>query len=334
MTEVRSLIDEDRRELRAILSPEELPAATRPFFGPLNLALAPDDRMYRANDRHYLECGASALNVILTALQLAEAPDPDAVLDFGAGAGRVTRWLRAAFPAAAISACDLRTEDLEFCKAQFLAETWNSGTDVDALEAPGRYDLIWVGSVLTHLSADNAERLTHKLLSWLNPGGILVMSTIGRIARTRKDNGGEDYIYPEAWDAIKRDYTEVGFGYADYPGEAGYGISLTRLSWLASLAENLPTARLVLLSEGTWDTLHDVVAIQSRPLNNPGAGGSSSYLTAPDLLDGGKGPPSASQLLGRERDISALQAKVAALESSTSWKVTRPLRAAMRLFRR
>jgi hypothetical protein len=74
-----------------------LPRATQPFLSKVRLDLQEGDAMYAGNDRHYLFCGASALNVILSALRLAELTDPAAVLDFGSGAGRVTRWLRATF---------------------------------------------------------------------------------------------------------------------------------------------------------------------------------------------------------------------------------------------
>ena len=336
MTDARATTDGDHlvKVLRAIPPGEVLPAATKPFSDAVSLRLAPDDGMYADDDAHYYECGASALNIILAALQLAESPAPRSILDFGAGAGRVTRWLRAAFPAAMIAACDLRKEDMEFCRAEFRAETWTSGTDIEALRAPGTYHLIWVGSVLTHLSAENAGRLIEKLLSWTNPGGLLVMSTMGRVARMRGDNGEVDYIHPEAWEEIKKTYATLGFGYADYAGEAGYGVSLTKLSWLGNLVENLPTARLILLSEGLWDGLHDIVAIQNSASPELQDRAATSRSSTRDSVTANTTSQSPSVLVHREGEIAALRAHVAALEASASWRLTRPLRAAMRLLRR
>jgi cyclopropane fatty-acyl-phospholipid synthase-like methyltransferase len=65
---------------------------------------------------HYFAVGKSALNVIQATLVLAGVNSPKTILDFGCGAGRVTRWLRAAFPDAKISACDTREEDLKFVR--------------------------------------------------------------------------------------------------------------------------------------------------------------------------------------------------------------------------
>jgi hypothetical protein len=92
-----------------------LPRVTEWFLDRISLNLANDDAMYFNDDKHYLFVGASALNAIMAALQLADVQEPAAILDFGASVGRVTRWLRAAFPTAALCACDIRAEDMNFC---------------------------------------------------------------------------------------------------------------------------------------------------------------------------------------------------------------------------
>ena len=242
----------------------QIPRFTEPYRNSVNLILAADDGMYDGNDRHYLSCGASALNVILSTLRLADAPGPAAILDFGAGAGRVTRWIRAAFPKAAIDACDLRASDMEFCARTFGARTWISGTDIDSLEAPGTYDLIWVGSVITHLNGDKMVRLLDKLVSWTRPGGAIVMSFHGRYALVRQDSGEFRYnIDDQTWESIKSEYARSGYGYADYSGQQGYGISITKPSWMAATVENREL-RLISLSERAWDDHHDILAVQAR----------------------------------------------------------------------
>jgi SAM-dependent methyltransferase len=133
---------------------------------------------------HYFSVGASALNVINSVLALAEVDSPKTILDFGCGAGRVTRWLRAAFPQASISACDVREDDLAFVRNKLGASTWVSGTDVGNLQQPFPFplDLIWVGSVVTHLDEATSEALLCKLAEWLKPRGLLIASLHGRTA--------------------------------------------------------------------------------------------------------------------------------------------------------
>lgn len=254
----------------------KIPQATEPYRGSVSLALATDDGMYLeegGDDRHYLSCGASALNVILSALRLSRAPDPATILDFGAGAGRVTRWLRAAFPKAAIDACDLRASDMDFVARTFNARTWTSGTDIESWQAPGTYDLIWLGSVATHLNADKTVRLLDKMVSWTRPDGLIVMSLHGRRALHRQNSGEFHYMDEQSWEHMKRDYEKSGFGYADYQGQSGYGISLTKPSWTAAVIEKRADLRLVTLSERAWDGHHDILAVQLARQDDPEAEG-------------------------------------------------------------
>ncbi len=240
-----------------------LPASVRAYLPLVNLDVAADDVMYQGNDNHYLSCGASALNTILAAQRLADLPDPGTVLDFGAGAGRVSRWMRAAFPQALLETCDLRAQDMDFCKRVFGAQTWVSTTDIAALQAPRTYDLIWLGSVVTHLSADNFCRMLDKVLCWVNLNGLVVMSLHGRFALERQRSGNLTYIQEAGWQLIEQGYAADGYGYADYEGQSGYGISMTKPSWTAQLVETRPNIRLVLYAETAWDGHHDVLAIQA-----------------------------------------------------------------------
>lgn len=233
-------------------------------------AVAEHDRMYVGDGAHYLRCGASALTVLHTASVLAGIR-PTAILDFGSGAGRVTRWMRAFWPGARIAATDLRAEDLAFCAAEFGCATFPSSTDIAALAAPGRYDLIWAGSVLTHLDEARAEALVAKLLSWTKPDGVVVATLHGRHVEGRGAATRRYGLSEEGWAELLRGYRgEAGFGYADYPPTPGYGVSLTRPSWATGLAERLPGTRLVLFGERLWDAHQDVFALQRRAIDAGG----------------------------------------------------------------
>jgi SAM-dependent methyltransferase len=240
-----------------------LPPAVVHLIDKVQLDLSDDDGMYANNDAHYLSCGASGLNAILAAVQLANVPEPRTILDFGAGAGRVMRWLRAAYPKSQISSCDIREQDMRFCEATFGAKTWVADTDIDRLNPTEKYDLIWLGSVVTHLSAPNTMRLLEKIVFWLNPGGVAVLSFHGtRSIQIRKTPGMIDYIHDSGWDEIMSGYEETGYGYADYDGQEGYGISLTKLEWITEAVSKMSLVKLVSMAESVWDTHHDIFAVQ------------------------------------------------------------------------
>jgi hypothetical protein len=58
--------------------------------------------------------------------------------------------LSAASPDAAITACDLDHEAVEFCARTFSARPAFSRELPEQIALPERFDLIWVGSLLTH----------------------------------------------------------------------------------------------------------------------------------------------------------------------------------------
>jgi SAM-dependent methyltransferase len=235
-----------------------LALAARPFFDGVNKTISAGDAMYGGNQAHYFSVGASALSSILHAIGVTES-NPSRILDFGCGAGRVTRWLHAAFPGAAIEGCDIRKTDVEFVTKTFGARTWISGSDVAKLDPPSTYDLIWVGSVFTHLSKEVSTRLLDKLVSWLNPSGVLIFTSHGRYAASI---GPGSYGIDHQWRRVKEDFDRSQFGYADYSTTPGYGISLTTLSWWASLITSRANLRLVSMTERGWDNHQDVISVQ------------------------------------------------------------------------
>jgi SAM-dependent methyltransferase len=239
-----------------------LPESLKPLTAALNTEIHSEDGMYAGNRHHYFSCGASALNCILHSIGMSQVANIETILDFGSGAGRVTRWIRAAFPQSIIHACDIRESDLMFLKQTFDATTWVSGIDVSALMPRGLYDVIWVGSVFTHLSADVSTRLFDKLLSWLKPNGILIFSVHGRFVLHRANSGDNIYGLGDRWNDLVESYQSTGYGYADYPSQNGYGISVSKSGWWINLIERRPESKLICMSERAWDHHHDIIAVQ------------------------------------------------------------------------
>jgi SAM-dependent methyltransferase len=227
--------------------------------------ISPDDGMYAGNANHYFGVGASALTNVRHAITAGNV-DVRHILDFGCGAGRVTRWFNAAFPDAKIDACDVRKQDVEFVAFKWGARTWVSEMEVENISVPSEYDLIWAGSVFTHLPAAKSIALFKKMTSWLNPDGILIFTTHGRRA---EHLGSQTDMYGVAddWKKICLDFRSTGYGYADYPGNDGYGISLSSPAWWMSEVANISGLRIVSAHESAWDNHQDTLAVQRWALD-------------------------------------------------------------------
>lgn len=89
------------------------------------------------------------------------------VLDFGGGFGRVGRFLPLAFPDAARWIVDPKPQAVAFQEKAF-------GAQVPRAEAVA--DLVFAGSVFTHLQPEDARTALERIYQVLQPGGLAVLT--------------------------------------------------------------------------------------------------------------------------------------------------------------
>lgn len=230
-------------------------------IGGVSDRLAAADTMF-VDARHYGAAGQSAWRCIASAMLAAGIDTPRRVLDMPCGHGRVLRLLRRALPQAEFTACDLDRGGVDFCAEQFGATPVYSDVDLARVAFTERFELIWCGSLVTHLDAPQWLATFRLFVQSLQPGGVAVITCHGRWVAYRLQQG-VDYGLPRAARAaILAGYTATGFGYADYAGADGYGISLSSPAWILRAIEAWPELRLVALAERQWDSHHDVLAVQ------------------------------------------------------------------------
>ncbi|MBX3399750.1 MAG: class I SAM-dependent methyltransferase [Gemmataceae bacterium] len=237
----------------------------------LDTTIAPDDVMFDrslAPDlalEHYLRCGRSAMKIIRAALASADVPDADIrrILDLPCGHGRILRHLKAAFPHAQLAACDLERPGVDFCAAQFGATPVYSHPDPDRIPLAGPFDLIWCGSLMTHLDAPRWSAFLRRFRSWLSETGVCVFTSHGIGSEELLRNGQTTYGLPQA-QRLLRPYRRRGFAYEPYARGQDYGISMAGIGWIAERIAELPDARIVSVTEKAWDHHHDAIAFGPR----------------------------------------------------------------------
>jgi SAM-dependent methyltransferase len=224
----------------------------------------PGDQMYAYDPVVYFDAGARALRHVEIALLAAGREGADHILDFACGAGRVTRYLHAAFPDASLTACDVYPEGPDFCARHFGARPLRSNHDLSQLEIGGPYDLIWVGSLFTHVGDDDWDRLLTMFAGALDEHGVLVFTTYGRAVADLLRSGETTLnLQPDHVAQIVSDYDRHGFGFfADFEPEHGHGDSLAASAWVTARLEQFPSLRLLLYSEDAW-LRQDVIAVRS-----------------------------------------------------------------------
>jgi SAM-dependent methyltransferase len=217
-----------------------------------------DIMLVKSHARPYAEAGLSALACVQAGFTAAGKPDPKRILDFGCGYGRVLRFLRAAYPAADVFCTDMDAEGLGFCTHHF--NTFGVRTDLE--KGPEwvaeRFDLIWVGSVFTHLDVPNCQRLLQHLAAFLAPGGLVVFTTHGDRAKHKMKSKSTVYgLKPEVLEAILTECETTGHGYADYPTWPGYGVSAMTTAWVDELITSSHLVKRLHLPAG-WANHQDV----------------------------------------------------------------------------
>ena len=162
---------------------------------------APSDAM-----RTYLVSGDIMVRDLDAALrdQGRSLDELDSFLEFACGHGRFTRFLVTRLDADRVAVSDINGAAVEFEQTTFGVRGFPSTTSAADLDHDGRYEVVFVASLFSHLAIDHWNAWLRRLYELLAPGGLLVFSTHGPYAR--------DVIYGERWRDRLEEHAE-GFAF-------------------------------------------------------------------------------------------------------------------------
>jgi SAM-dependent methyltransferase len=223
--------------------------------------ISPDDTMFDSTIERYLDVGRSAAEAIRTIVGNAAVTS---VLDLPCGHGRVLRHLAAEYPDAKIFVSDLDEPGMFFCEQNFGATALTSSTDFDYVDFGRKFDLIWSGSLITHLNAGDTRKFFRFISRHLSPSGFAVVSSHGEVVGARLERAeGWMYGLPDADQmAVHSQAMERGYGYARYPGwNVEYGISLATIDWLQRTAGEVGLCMTEYMP-AAWDAHQDVLCLR------------------------------------------------------------------------
>jgi SAM-dependent methyltransferase len=250
---------------KRLLSDPSLTPGERELLSKVSSRIYFQDGMYNEDGAHYYKVGLSAIHCIDEALERAKLIDVRAILDLPCGSGRVLRFLVHRFPDAEITACELASGAVDFCARTFGARPAYSSLDLDDVSLGQKFDLIWCGSLVTHLNETAIAALLKLFQRHLTAGGLMIFTTHGDFVHRRLPT--QDFDYGLAGEQIERigiDYPKTGYGFEDYPGEKDYGVSLTSPEWIRERVHELGNLREVYFKERGWDEHQDVFGFVSE----------------------------------------------------------------------
>jgi SAM-dependent methyltransferase len=218
-------------------------------------AISPADGLHVILPEVYFTAGRDALRSIRLAMLAANLTRANRILDFACGGGRVLRYLKAAFPDAELTACDVVEVYLRFCSEVFGARAVESDLNPALVELDGPFDLIWCGSLFSHTDRHDFAGFLKLLESALAPAGVLVFTVMGRHAAEALRLGVSPLsVSPEEAHQVLRGYDQTGFGFANgvHDPEAKLGEAVASPSWVCTQIANTPELELLLYHEQSW----------------------------------------------------------------------------------
>lgn len=238
----------------------------------INWRVHVEDNMKDAPDAktadHYVRNSGDTARLVLAAMSLAGKTSVSSILDFACGFGLASRQFVALFPQADLTCCDLREDQVHFCAQEFGARPVLSVDDFNEVDFGRTFDLIWVGSLFTHLPRHKFNDCLKLLSRSLAPDGLAIFTTHGRFSSVY---GRENYCTSARFDVLLEQFLSCGFGYVDYSDEPSpktnnYGLTLSSTAFVADAIAPDSTVKVVAMMERGWSGHQDVWALQKTPV--------------------------------------------------------------------
>lgn len=187
--------------------------------------------------RDYLADGWRTLAELMLLLEAVDQPllKTGRVLEFASGHGRFTRHLVKALGPSRVEVSDVVPSAVEFARNTFSVNGFLSTSVPEEVRWPGKYDLVFVLSLFSHLPRATWSRWLEALYQAVAPGGLLVFSTHGLKAADfdHVELDDEGYFFAASSESNAIDQHE-------------YGTTFTSPSFvMARIEETVGTDRLV-----------------------------------------------------------------------------------------
>jgi SAM-dependent methyltransferase len=197
---------------------------------------------HNEEDDNYFERGADAIRLMVGELVRGLRKVPRTILDFPCGTGQVTRHLRAFFPNSRVCAWDLDDQHLNFCVNELGAEAIRSKKNFDELDFGLQFDLIFCGTLFSHLRENLLPPALRLLSRSLTEEGIAIVTLSGRHSENE----------------IRSKFDE----------RTSHVTTLVRPHGIVKLAEEDEQTRILGFAERGWDDDQDVLVIGRPPIND------------------------------------------------------------------
>jgi Methyltransferase domain len=185
-----------------------------------------------------------------------------------------------------MTVCDIDRDAVDFCARKFEATGVYGTRDFEHMEIGRSFDLIWVGSLVTHFSADQTIKFIRCMMRHLSEDGLLILTTLAGTVHVpsavlNKIQSGyrkNKILHKNLIKTIKdwkmkynillnvhKQLRTFGYGYDDdprFPG-TGYGHSLISRRWIEEILAEEKFCMVDYVERG-WDNYQDVIFVKQK----------------------------------------------------------------------
>jgi SAM-dependent methyltransferase len=204
----------------------------------------------------YMYEGREAVQVIDNIVQAVgkRLGDLRSFLDFACGYGKSTRFLVQSLAPQKVWVSDIYTGAVDFQKAHLRVNGFYSATNPGDVKFPRKYEVIYVGSLFSHLPAPQFKAWLARLYEVLADDGLLVFSTHG------------ESVYPLEGEAVTTGFMFIPESESRSLDKQQYGSMTVTEKWVRGLASELGVAQVHYLKRELWAQDVFVVTKARMPL--------------------------------------------------------------------
>ncbi|HEX2023086.1 MAG TPA: class I SAM-dependent methyltransferase [Acidimicrobiales bacterium] len=254
----------------------------------------------------YVARGREVRDAIVEALPPGWSFEGRRALDFGCGAGRVLRHFLDEASTAELWGCDIHRPSIEWLAAHLCPplHAFHHGDSPPLDQPDASFDLAWALSVFTHIT-DTWSAWLLELHRVLRPDGLLLVTFMGETA--------SEWLAGEPWD---EDRVGMNVLRPANPWDRGGPMVLHSPWWITA----------------HWGRAFEILTLRPFGFSRQGRVGQGWVLmrkrpvelTPEDLERPEPGEP--RELAALRHNVRQLGRELVTLESSRSWRLTRPLR--------